>query len=111
MSGFVSANPGTLRPALDHMRVGALVMPGLFAQRRECPRRLRVIALYAAFTPTVRVIHRVHGYAANRRTNTLPTCASSLAIRLVLVVQVADLADRRHAINREFADFAGRQLD
>jgi hypothetical protein len=37
---------------------------------------LRVIALDLAFTAAVRVIHRVHGDAANRGTNALPARAS-----------------------------------
>src|SRR6266404_2817493 len=101
----------SLLSALDNVLVGALIVPGLLAQRRERPRRLRVIALDAAFTTAVRVIHRIHRYAANRRTNTLPARTSSLAVSLVLVVQIADLANCRHTINCELADFARRQLD
>src|SRR5262245_53719578 len=93
------------------MLVSALVVPRLLPQRRESPRRYRVIALYAALTTTVRVIHGVHGHTANGRANTHPARAAGLAERFVLVIQVADLANRGHAVYGKLSHFAGRQLD
>src|SRR5215469_13347980 len=86
---------------LDNHAIGALVLTRLLAECRESPRRHRVVALDTALTAAVRVIYRVHGYAANRRTNALPARASSLAESLILVVHVADLSDRRTAVHRE----------
>src|SRR5262249_50965806 len=91
--------------------IGTLVVPGLLAQRRESPRRLRMVALDAAFTTTVRMVHRVHGHATNRGTNTAPARASSLAKSFVLMVEVANLANRSHALQRKLAYFAAGQLD
>src|SRR5437899_40640 len=88
-----------LLPALDDVFVGALVVPGLFAQRRESPRRLRVVALDLAFASAVRMIDRVHGYAAHRGTNPAPARAACLAESLIFMVEVAHLANRRHAIH------------
>src|SRR5215469_13280794 len=93
----------------DHA-IGALVLTRLLAERRESPRRHRVITLHAAFTTAVRMIHGVHGHAANGRFLAAPTRAARLAIGLILVVEIANLADRGHAIDREPADFAGRHL-
>src|SRR6266568_1843163 len=100
----------SLLPALDNVLVGALVVPRLLAQRREGPRRLRMIALYLAFAAAVRMIHGVHSHAANRRLNTAPACAAGLAEGFVLMVKIAHLADRRHALYGKLANFAGRQL-
>ena len=82
----------------------------LRAQCRKSPRSLRVVALHAAFTAAVRVVHRVHRHAAHRRTLAVPPRASRLAVRHVLVVQIAELADRGHAIHAELPHFARRQL-
>jgi len=81
-----------LLPALHDHAIGALVAARLLAERRESPRRLGVIALNLPFTTAVRVIHGVHGNAANRGTNTLPARAAGLAVGLVFVIHIADLA-------------------
>ena len=69
-----------------------------------------MIALYAAFTAAVRVIHRVHGHAANGRLHAAPPRSACLAEGFVFVIEVADLANGGHALNRELANFAGGQL-
>src|SRR5262249_11845957 len=74
---------------LDDVLVRTFVVTRLLAQRRESPGRLRMIALYAAFTTAMRVIDRVHGYAANRGTNTAPTCTACLAEVFVFMVEIA----------------------
>src|SRR6266700_1218275 len=100
-----------LLPALDNMLVGALVVPRLLAQRRESPRRLRMITLDLAFASAVRMIHGIHGHTANRGPDAAPARTSRFSERFVLMVKVADLANRGHALHGEFAYFAGRQLD
>src|SRR5208282_5030480 len=100
-----------LLPSLNDVAVGTLVVARLLAQRRESPRRLRVIALYLAFTTAVRVIDRVHSHAANGWLDTAPARAACFAEGFVFVVEVANLANRRHALQRKLANFAGRQFD
>src|SRR5262249_44162934 len=97
--------------ALHDLLVSALVMPRLLAQRREGPGCLRVIALDAAFAPAVRVIHRIHGHTTDRGSDAAPTRSPSLAVRLILMVEVAHLPTCRHAINGEFTTLAGRHFD
>src|SRR5205814_1147013 len=66
----------SLLPALDDVLVRALIMPRLLAQRRESPWRLWMIALDLAFAAAVRMVHGVHGHAANGRLFPVPACAA-----------------------------------
>src|SRR5215472_11741246 len=97
-------------PALNNDLVGALVVPCLLAQRRESPGRLRMIALDAPFTAAVRMIHGVHGYAANRGPDAAPPRSSGLSEGFILMVEIAHLTNRGHAIHGKLANLAGRQL-
>src|SRR6202048_3912188 len=114
--GCRSSAPGSLLvftsllPALNDLLVRTLVPAGLFAQRRESPRRLRVIALDLAFSSAVRMIHRVHGHAAHGGLDAAPPGASGLAKRFILMVKVANLANRGHAIDGKLANFAAGHL-
>src|SRR5438046_3038877 len=65
--------------------------------RAYAPRRLRMFALRAALAATVRVIHGVHRDATDTRAPPEPADAPGLAVRDVLVFEVADLPDRRPA--------------
>ncbi len=65
-----------------------------------------MITLYAAFTTTVRVIDRIHGHAAVGRTLAQPASFAGLAVGDVLVIEIADLSDGRHATQRKLSDFA-----
>src|SRR6185436_10728279 len=78
--------------------------------RRLAPWRLRVVALRAAFAAAVRMVDRVHCDAADRRAPAEPTHASGLAVRDVLVLEVADLTDRRPARGPHAAKLARRHL-
>jgi hypothetical protein len=51
-----------------------------------------------ALAATERVIDRVHRHAAHVRPLAEPAAATRLPDRHVLVVEVAHLADRRHAV-------------
>src|SRR5262245_50554098 len=84
--------------------------PGLVALRRLAPGRHRMIALPLALAAAHRVIDGVHHRAAHRRPEPLPPHAAGLADRDVLVIEIADLADRRHAVELHLADLAGREL-
>src|SRR5262249_61835758 len=91
--------------------VRALVVASLVAARRLSPRRHRMASAGSfAFTAAVRMVHRVHGYAAVHRLLAQPDVASRFADVHVLVLHVADLADRGHAIDQHFASLARRQL-
>src|SRR5713226_669061 len=107
---LASVNFPFLLPALDNVLVGALVVPRLFPQRREGPWRLRMIALDLAFAASVRMIHGIHGHAANGWLFPVPPRAAGFSISFVLMVEVADLADRGHALHGKLASLAGRQL-
>ena len=62
------------------------------------------------FTTTVRVVDRVHRNAAVGGLDATPAVRAGLADGHVLVVRVANLADRRHALDQHAAGLAGRQL-
>src|SRR2546429_8211371 len=66
--------------------------------------------LDAPFTAAVRMIHGVHRYAADRGPDAPPTRAPGLSEGFILMVEIAHLANRGHAIHGKFANFAGRQL-
>src|SRR5262245_57948491 len=63
-----------------------------------------------AFTATERVIDRVHRHAAHVRPLSHPPTAPGLADRHVLVIEVADLADRRIALDVNLANLTRRHL-
>src|SRR5216683_2463273 len=107
---LASVNFWSLLPALDNVLVSALVVSRLLPQCRERPRGPRMIALYLAFAAAVRMVDGIHSHAAHRRLDALPTRASCFSIGFILMIEVADLADRRHALHGKLANFAGRQL-
>src|SRR5262245_25839451 len=90
----------------------ALLPPArLEALRRHAPRRHRMPAAgRLAFAAAERVIDRVHRDAANVRAPAQPAAAAGLADRHVLVIEVADLADRREALDVDQPNLARRHL-
>src|SRR6185437_5739435 len=98
-------------PAADDQLVRFLVLaPGALAERRHAPRRDRMAAtLRLALAAAVRVVDGVHRGAAHRRTLSAPAAAAGLAARDVLVVDVADLVDRRAAREQHAAHLSGRE--
>src|SRR6185437_14492684 len=96
-------------PPLDNQPVGRLALARLRAQSRKTPRRLRVVALDAAFTAAVWVINRIHRHATVSRPTPVPARAPRFAVRHILVIQITELADRRHAVQRKFPRFARGQ--
>src|SRR5688572_12061610 len=92
--------------------VGPLVVPRLVTSRRLAPRRNRVAAAGGlAFTAAMRMIHRVHGHAANRGTLAQPARAAGLADPYIFMIRIAYLPDGGHARRGRAPHFAGRQLD
>src|ERR1035441_4976909 len=97
--------------AVDDPLVGALVVARLETASGLAPRRHRVpAARRLALATAVRVIHRVHRYAAVVGRLPQPALASRLAQRNVFVVHVAHLAHRRHALHRHAPDLGRWQL-
>src|SRR5690349_16084655 len=96
----------------DDQSSGRLRPAGAVAHRRLAPWRLRRhaggrLALAAA----VGMVTRVHHDAPDLRPLAEMAGATRLAEALVLVVKVADLADRRHAAEADPAHLARRQTD
>src|SRR5690606_32167970 len=76
---------------LDDLVVRPLVATGLEPLRGRAPRADRFACLAGtAFAATVRVVHRVHGHATNRRTHTAPTHRTGLADLAQAVFFVTD---------------------
>src|SRR5205823_3597435 len=94
--------------AADDQLVGFLVLaPRALAERRHAPGRDRVpAALRLPLAAAVRVVDGVHRRAAHGRALPLPAAAARLAAGDVLVVDVADLADRRPAGQRHAPQLA-----
>src|SRR5437588_10097540 len=88
-----------LLPAADDQAVGSFLrLPRAVAERRLAPGRLRVPAgARLALATAMRVVGGIHRRAAHRGPLAQPARAAGLASRLVLVLQVADLAERRAA--------------
>src|SRR6185369_10868860 len=91
----------------DDEASGRLGATGSIAHRRLAPRGLgrhprRGLALATA----VRMVARVHDHAADLRSLAHVASAAGLAEVLVLVLEVADLADRGHAPERDPAHLA-----
>ena len=63
-----------------------------------------------ALTAAERVIHRIHRDAADVRPLAQPPAPPGLADRHVLVIDVADLADRGEALDVDLPDFARRHF-
>src|SRR2546423_3045355 len=108
---YLFPNPRPLSPVLlhspvahDHLR-GALVLARLVAARRLAPGRDGVSAARSlALAAAVRVVDGVHRHAADVGPDAVPARAPGLAVRDVLVLDVADLthgrvADDGHATN------------
>src|SRR6202011_4487985 len=92
----------------DHLR-GALVAARLFAHRHLAPRRRRRAARgRARFTTAVRMVDRVHRDTAHRGTLPEVTLAPGLADDLVLVIEIAELADRGAADDQDAAHLTRR---
>src|SRR5438874_4346678 len=89
-----------------------LVTTGPVSQRRLAPGRLRVAARAGTpLTTTMGMVEGVHGDAADGGALATPAALAGLADVLVLVLDVADLADRRIADDGDAPHFAGWHAD
>src|SRR5512135_1005122 len=95
----------TVTTANDHVR-SPLVATGAVALGRGTPRAHRMTASGGlTFTTTVRVIHRVHNHATNRRADTAPAVGTGLADGAQVVLGVADFTNGGAAIDVHLTDF------
>src|ERR1035438_6720544 len=100
-----------LPPAADDERIGPLVVACLEATRRLAPRRDWMTAARGpAFAAAVRMVYRVHGDSAVGRADALPAVASCLADGHILMIRIAHLANRRHALGQHLAGLTRGQL-
>src|SRR5580693_3321612 len=100
-----------LAAPVDDKCVRALVIPRLVSASRLSPRGHRVAATGSfAFATAVRVIHRIHRDATIVRPLPQPPRTSGFADGDVFVIEIAHLANRRHATLRNFANLARRQF-
>src|SRR5205085_9934272 len=95
---------------LHNELIGSFVVSCFVAQSWLTPRSHRMIALDTAFASAMRMIDRVHDDATHRRANSHVPRTPGLSNRDVLVVQIADLADRRNTVDVHQPHFAGRKL-
>src|SRR5690606_4132414 len=88
-----------------------LVVAGLVTLCRDAPRgnRVRVALPGLALTTPLRMVHRVHGGAADGRLDAAPALGTGLAQLLQVVLDVADLTDGRAALGRDAAHLARAQ--
>src|SRR2546430_16332135 len=76
----------------------------LIAARRLSPRSHRMTATGSlTLAAAMRMIYRIHGYAAIHWTPSHPSRASCLADGDVFVIRVSHLSDGRHALLRDLA--------
>src|ERR1700730_2927844 len=95
----------------DHVR-GLLVAPRPVTERWLAPRGLRIAPCAgAALAPTVRVVEGVHRHAADRGALAPPAALAGFADVLVLVLDIADLADGGVAEHGDAPDFTGWHPD
>src|SRR5207237_936796 len=70
---------------------------------------VRIALTGLAFPATVRVIDRVHGEPAHRRTHAAPALGARLAVAAQVVLVVPHLAERGAAVDVHLAGLAGLQ--
>src|SRR6476646_5509759 len=96
-------------PRADDEPSGRLGPSGAVAHGGLAPRGLRRHPRRGlAFAPAVRMVARVHDDPTDLRALAHVPGAAGLAEVLVLVVEVADLADGGHAQHRDATHLAGR---
>src|ERR1700733_9104010 len=108
--GISSSTHLVLAALHDHV-VRALVVAGLLTLGVPAPGRNRVRVTLAglALATTVRVIDRVHRQSAHRRAHTAPAHRTGFAVAAQVVLVIADLAQRRAAVDVHLAGLTGLQ--
>src|SRR5690606_1464062 len=92
--------------ALDDELVGPLVLPGLVTLGGHAPRSdgVRITLSRLALATAVRMIHRVHGDAADPRATPQPPASPGLADAHGAMLPVADDADGGAALEQHQAN-------
>src|SRR5581483_8423188 len=91
--------------------VGTLVVSCFKASSGLAPGRHRVTAAGSfSFTAAVWMIDRVHSHATVMRRLAQPASPPRFAERDILVIEIANLPDCGHALDRNTPDFARRQF-
>src|ERR1700686_2995294 len=91
--------------------VSALVVARLKSAGRLSPGGHRMTATRSlAFATAMRMVHRIHRNTAVVRAAAQPTGLTRLAVRFVLMLDVAHLADGGHALHLNPSNLAGRQF-
>src|SRR5207249_11167537 len=104
-------NASSLLAAADDECVGTLVIARFVTSRRLSPRSHRMTAAGClAFATPMRVIDWIHRHPAVMGTASQPAHPSRLADRDILVIGVAHLTDRGHAVEQNFARLTRGQL-
>src|SRR3569832_2792267 len=94
--------------SFDNKGVGIFPSPGLVSLCQLAPGRDRMGIPLArlSFSSAVRMIDRIHRHPPDGRTPSHPPRSSRLAVRIIFVVDVPDLPDRRHALGVEQPDLS-----
>src|SRR5436190_630540 len=99
-----------LVPELDDHAARALVLAGLVALGQHPPGAYRILSCRGlALAAAVRMVDWIHRDAAHGRPHAAPADAPGLADRFQAVLLVADLADRRAAVDVHLANLPGTQ--
>src|SRR5882762_7115219 len=92
----------------DHL-LRTLVPARLVAPRRLSPGRYRIAAARGlALAAAVRMVDRIHRHAAHVRPDSAPARAPGFTQRNIFMLDVAYLAHRRPALNRNASHFTRR---
>src|SRR5262245_3663674 len=101
-----------LLPPLNNEAIRRLAVTGLVALRRLPPRCYGMPAATGlAFATAQGVVDWIHRHAAHVRPLAEPAAAARLAVCDVLVIDVANLTDRRDTLDVDLANLARRHLD
>src|SRR3989475_817739 len=101
-----------LVPELDDHAACALVLAGLVALGQHPPGAYGILPCRGlSFAAAMRVVDRIHRDAAHGGPHAAPADASGLADRFQAVLLVADLADRRAAVDVHLAYLPRTQPD
>src|SRR2546425_8057322 len=99
-----------LVPELDDHAACAFVLAGLVALGQPPPGAYGILPCRGlSLAAAMRVVDRIHRDAAHGGPHAAPADAPGLADRFEAVLLVADLADRRAAIDVHFANLPGTQ--
>ncbi len=99
--------PQSLGSATHNKLIRSLIVARLDAECWLAPLGLgRHTARRVTFTTTVRVVDRVHRRTTDMGPNTQPSRTSGLANGDVLMIDIADLSDRRHTLDMDTSHLA-----